>query len=76
VPEIPFSYSSRELIPVSPDGRSLLLIRNGGLAIRRLESTEEKEILPPGSLTVWFRKVWATCRRTKDASIISGKVPE
>lgn len=43
---------------VAADGRSLLIISNGRLAIRPLESQEERELLPAGSIPAAFG-AWA-----------------
>jgi hypothetical protein len=49
IPELPFGRSG-DLSTLSPDGRSVLIIRDGGLFTRPLESRDEKQILPARSL--------------------------
>jgi hypothetical protein len=60
--QIPSSFQSATRISfsaLSPDGRSVLSIWQGRLTIRRLESPEEKELLPQGSIATLGLQSWA-----------------
>jgi hypothetical protein len=60
--QIPSSFQSATRMTfsaLSPDGRSVLSIWHGRLTIRPLESPEEKELLPPGSIATLGNESWA-----------------
>ena len=61
--EVPGMYRPGQTLgfgAISPDGRSVLIIRAGRLTIRPLESREEKELLPQGSVATIGNESWAT----------------
>ena len=60
--EIPVDSQAGELAnfsKLSPNGESVLTIQSGRLTIRALESAEDKELLPMGSIAPVIHQYWA-----------------
>jgi Tol biopolymer transport system component len=59
--EVPGLYrpsQSLSFAALSPDGRSVLIVKAGRLTIRPLESWEEKQLLPQGSVATVGNEAW------------------
>jgi dipeptidyl aminopeptidase/acylaminoacyl peptidase len=60
--EIPGLYrpgQSLSFAALSPDGRSVLIVKAGRLTVRPLESGDEEELLPQGAIATVGNEAWA-----------------